>query len=250
MIQPSVRSVMRLPWWLRLVGYMCVIPAGVLCARLVWEQTYLTWRLGPQMVGFSLAHGQGALLLFSPALLILWILLVVVALVWTLATRRRIARATWFDLGLAALVGAILAIPYGAWQRLFVDRLVAGPYAGEFMTDAAATGDLSMVQALLAHGAPVNVTNRAGQTGLHAAAVGNRVEVLALLVSKKATLDALDRYGDSPLEAAASAGSGEAAKFLEAQGAHQIRGTDAQRQKATEDIVREDIEQMNQPREP
>src|SRR5262245_32990809 len=184
MIQPDVGSVMRLPWWLRVSGYLCVISAGFLCGRLVWEQTYLTWRLGPQMVGFSLAHGGGALLLFSPALLILWFLLVVVTVVWALATKRRIARSTWFDLGLATLVGAILIVPYGAWQRLFVDRLVAGPYAGEFMTYAAATGDLRMVQALLAHGASVDVTNRAGQTGLHAAAVANQVGALALLVSK------------------------------------------------------------------
>jgi hypothetical protein len=245
---PQASSSMRLPWWLRVAGYACVILAGILCGRLVWEQTYLTWRFGPQMVGFSLAHGGAALLLLSPVLLVLWILVIVAAVVRALVTKRLIACSTWFDLAVSVLVIAILAVPYGAWQRLFVNRLVRGPYVGEFMTYAAATGDLSMVRALLAHGAPVDVANRSGKTGLHAAALGNRVDVLKFLVSKKATLDALDRYGDSPLEVAVSDGSMEAVRFLESQGAHQIRGTDAQRQKATKDIVREDMMRMDRSR--
>jgi hypothetical protein len=72
------------------------------------------------------------------------------------------------------------------------------------------------------------------------------VDVLEFLIAKGASLDALNRYGDSPLEEASE--SPEAARFLESHGAHRIRGTEAQRQKAVEEIVREDIARMDRRR--
>src|SRR5262245_54639748 len=246
-MQPTL-SVVRFPWWLRLAGAAALTASGILAARVVWEQTFLTWHSGPQMVGFSLAHGGGAVLFLAPLFLLLWIAIIGVALLTGLILRRRIAVAMWFDLASALMVGAVLLVPYGMWQWLFVDRLVSGPYVGEFMTYAAATGDLRTVKALLAHGASVEVTDRSGKTGLHAAAVGNRLEVLEFLISKGARIDAINRYGDSPLEEAS--GSPEAARFLESRGAHRIRGTEAQRQRAVEEIVREDIEREDQRRQP
>src|SRR5881396_1764582 len=156
-MQSADAAVTRLPSWLRLMGGATLIANAVLAGRLVWEQTYLTWYSGPQMVGFSLAHGYGAVLLLSPVFLLLWIAITSVTIVRGVVLRRRLALATWIDIGGALMVVAVLLVPYGTWQWLFVDRLLTGPHVGEFMTYAAATGDLRTVKALLSRGVDVDV---------------------------------------------------------------------------------------------
>jgi ankyrin repeat protein len=69
--------------------------------------------------------------------------------------------------------------------------------------------------------------------------------MLRYLASMGANLNALDRHGDSPLELAASRGNEEAVKFLTERGAKRIQGDESQRYKASEEKVREDIEETN-----
>jgi hypothetical protein len=57
-------------------------------------------------------------------------------------------------------------------------------------------------------------------------------------------INALDRYGDSAPELAASRGHEEAAKFLIENGASRIRGDAVQREKAIRDQLQEDIESL------
>lgn len=52
---------------------------------------------------------------------------------------------------------------------------------------------------------------------------------------------AVNRYGDSPLADAESSGQGEAAALLRARGAQLIRGTDEQRERASHEIVGEQL---------
>jgi hypothetical protein len=49
-------------WW-----WSAFIAAAPLYFRLLWEQTYLTWQKGPQMIGFSLAHQHPEVLLVGLA---------------------------------------------------------------------------------------------------------------------------------------------------------------------------------------
>ena len=235
----------QLPVWLWVWGVLVICGSAVLAARLVWEETVWTWRGGPQMLGFSLAHGGGALLFLFPVLLGSWLAIVAVLIVRSLVKRRAIKRQVWAILALATSVIAVLTLPYGFWQRLFVSRLVSSSSRGEFLSYAAATGDLGTVKALISHGISVDAANREGKTGLHAAAATGRIMVLQYLATRGANLDALDRFGDSPLEIAISEGQTQAAQFLKDRGAKEIRGDDAQRQKAIHDIVREDIERMH-----
>jgi hypothetical protein len=45
-----------LPKWFRNV-WLFLAPLGFLFSvRIIWEKTFLTWREGPQMIGFSLMH--------------------------------------------------------------------------------------------------------------------------------------------------------------------------------------------------
>jgi hypothetical protein len=66
---PAVRA----RWWLLALGAVPLIGTALLAGRLLWEQTVWTWERGPQMVGFSLAHGSGAVLLMAPFLLAFWV---------------------------------------------------------------------------------------------------------------------------------------------------------------------------------
>src|SRR5262245_11485814 len=88
--QPSHAQVARLPRWLLICGWLGVPGTLALAARLVWEQTLLTWDYGPQMVGFSLAHGYGGLLLVFPLLLFPWVFTAVGVLGFRFIRLRRI----------------------------------------------------------------------------------------------------------------------------------------------------------------
>src|SRR5438876_5175713 len=74
----------RVRWWLLALGVIPLIGTALLAGRLIWEQTVWTWERGPQMVGFSLAHGSSAVLLLAAFLLAF---LPPIVLPATLATR-------------------------------------------------------------------------------------------------------------------------------------------------------------------
>ena len=60
---------------------------------------------------------------------------------------------------------------------------------------AVATGDVDLVRALIAQGADVNTTNQAGQTPLMLATALRRSEVVRVLLTNRADVDALDDLG-------------------------------------------------------
>jgi len=238
----------RFPRWLLGIGLLAMPGSAALAARLIWEQTVWSWERGPQMVGFSLMHGAlgwfTAPMLFSPPILALWLVVTVAYVLWRLAKKRPLSRISLLAIGLSvALIGTLL-LPYGFWQRLFVGRLAGGLHAAEFVSYAAAVGDLGTVTAFLAHGTPIDVRNHSGQTALHAAAVEGQTAVIKHLVASGADVNAIDRYGDSPLEVATSQKHAEAAKYLADHGATLVRGSDEQRQKASCEIVEESMARM------
>lgn len=160
--------------------YLAVVPPALLCARLVWENTALSWEHGPQMVGWSLIHTVGIVLL--PA--------VVLSLVWALSTVvTPLFSGEW---RLANLVGALsivtmvalAGIPYGFWVKVFASRIAAGPHAVEFLVHMSALGELSAVKALLDHGVPINESNRQGLRAVEAAENARQAEVRALLEAR------------------------------------------------------------------
>jgi hypothetical protein len=176
----------RAPYGVLFLGFVAILLSAALAGRLVWEQTVWTWTSGPQMVGFSLFHGNGAPLLLAPILLFVWLLFVVILTLRSLIKGRRIHKMMWVELIVAGAIIWLLLLPYGFWQRLFANRLAQGPYAGEFFTHAAATGDLKTVDAFLSHGVPVDIIDRYGKTGLQAATSQGQSKVVELLLSKGA----------------------------------------------------------------
>lgn len=96
----------------------------------------------------------------------------------------------------------------------------------------------------LEHGVPLEATNYEGSTAAFAAVAGGSVRVIELLASKKANLNAINLYGDSPLEAATENHHDAPVVFLKSQGAIQIRVTPEQRQAASKAIVAKAIERQ------
>jgi hypothetical protein len=111
---------------------------------------------------------------------------------------------------------------------------------------AAYRGDLGTVRGFILHGVPVGAIDHGDwRTALHGAAVKGDTQILRYLTSKGANINAVDRFGDSPLELAVSRGNHAAAEFLIERGAKKIRGEDAHRQKAIHDKVEDDIKALD-----
>jgi len=239
----------RVRWWLLALGVIPLLGTALLAGRLLWEQTVWTWERGPQMVGYSLAHGSGAVLLLAPFLLVLWTAIALVVIVRNLVKRRRTDTPTWTAFALAVLLFGILVVPSGVWQRLFIGRMASSPRAGDLLVYAAYSRDFGTVRAMLSHGVSITATDRSNRrTALHAAAIAGDLRTVEFLVSSGAAVNALDRSGDSPAELAASRGHQECVTFLQEHGGERIRGDDAQHRKAIDDTVRDDIEEINRSR--
>src|SRR5271168_5342948 len=103
----------RVRWWLLALGVIPLIGTALLTGRLIWEQTVWTWERGPQMVGFSLAHGSYAVLLLAPFLLVLWGSVALVLIVVNLCKKRRIDKLTLIAFGLALLLFSVDFLPSG-----------------------------------------------------------------------------------------------------------------------------------------
>ncbi len=234
----------KMPITLLVLSVLTIVANATLAARLVWEQTALTWREGPQMVGFALVHGAWFPLLYSPVLIVVTGIWGMVELARAIRAKLRPNRGVIASLAACAIIGAVTLAPYGFWQRVFVQRLTEGPYVGEFVTEAAALGDRRTVEVFLAHGAPIDVTGRYG-TALHAAAVGNQPDMIEYLLARGASLNSINPLGDSPLENALSSNSQEAAQRLQAHGAQRIRGTKAHRDSVIAAQVDSDIVKMD-----
>jgi hypothetical protein len=242
----SKNTIARLPLVLRLAAPFVLIGSAIFAARIVREQTVWTWQRGPQMVGFSLAHGAGAILFLTPLLLLIWLVVAPGFTIRDKIKKKRFGPARFALLGLAILLLILPSLPDGFWQRLLVSRMAKSPRAGDLFFYAANRGDLGTVRGLVQHGVPVKAVDRAQfRTAAHGAARGGQTEVLRYLASSGADLNALDRAGDSPLELAVSANQQEAAAFLAGCGAKKIAGTPAQRDKAIHDQVSDDVEELN-----
>lgn len=227
------------------LGVLPILLTAVLLVRILWEETFLTWRSGPQMIGFSLAHGSFALLLAAPLLLAVWTCAAVIVFVVYFVKKRRPSNASWLIFTIALCLLAILSVPTNFWQWLLPSPFARSPYSGELLNYAAAQGQLRTAQRLVDHGVPISSLDHEGDTPLHSAAKDGSVDLLKFLVSKGADVNALDLYGDSPLEIALARGHTEAATFLKGKGAVRVTGTSEQRRAASSLIVRRAIERRN-----
>ncbi len=226
-------------------GIVAIFFAALLDGRFIWEETFLTYDQGPQMIGFSLIHGYYAPLILAPVLVILWFLVAVITAIVLVIRKRPVTRTLWMCLAISLLLFGVLSIPPVFWQWLFVGTFARSPHAADLMTYASAEGDLRTVQAYVSHGVPIESKDYQGSTAAFMAAAGGHTTLLEWLAARGANLNALNAYGDSPLQAAVQNKRLEAAALLKSRGAVQQKGTEEQREAATKAIVDRDIERMN-----
>ncbi len=187
---------LRVRRWLLFIGVLPVLGTALLAGRLIWEQTVWTWRRGPQMVGFSLAHGAGAILLFAPIILVLWTAIALVMIIIDLVKRRKLDTTTFTGFAVALLLFGLLSVPAGIWQRLFIRQMVSSPRVGDLLVYAAYNSDVRTVRAMLSHSVSVSATDHSEwRTALHAAAIAGDLRTIHLLVSTGADVNALERWG-------------------------------------------------------
>lgn len=232
--------------WLLIPGIVVIAGTAALAARLTWEMTLLTWRYGPQMVGFSLAHGYGAVLLFFPFVLLIWIVTFLIICAVRKGRKRKIGRFAWIVLACAVLFLGELSLPQGFWDRIFVAKLASSPKSAEFLVSAAGKGELAVVKALLKHGVSIQSMNYEGSTALHYAACAGQPDVVRYLIHAGANVNAVNLYGDSPLVCARGKGESAIVQMLEVAGGRDIRGSDEQRERASKEIVDRDIKEQEE----
>ena len=133
------------------------------------------------MLGFSLAHGGGALLFLAPFLLCLWLLVALITMAVCLWRKRSLSRWYWLTLASAVVTLGVLSIPPAFWQWAFIGTFAKSPHAGDLMVYAAAEGDVRTVLGYLEHGVPVAATKYEGSTAAFTAAVGGSLPVIKML---------------------------------------------------------------------
>jgi len=131
----------------------------LLAARLIYEQTYLTWSEGPQMVGYALAHAFSGLLMLGLLCMMICLIAFISGLVFVAWKRSKITVLDWVLLGLLATFTFWIFVPYGTWQALTIRLLGVGRRPGAQLSYAAATGDYRLTRFLIARGVPFNGSN-------------------------------------------------------------------------------------------
>ncbi len=236
--QPAAAK--TLPLIMLAVGFVFMLGSVALAGRLIWEMTALTWQYGPQMIGFSLAHGPGALLFLFPFALFVWLLASACTVILWKAKRKVVRNRSWIALGSAVLALGLLLLPQGFWNMIFVGKMAASPRAPELLVYAAGEGQDRVVRGLLQRGVPINARDREGNTPFTLP-----LELVAYLIGKGADVNAVNLYGDSPLERASANHRMDVVQVLSAHGGKDLKGDAEQRDRASKEIVHRDIEEMN-----
>lgn len=233
----------KFPRSLKMAGFPIVGFSWLFAARLVWEQTVWSWERGRQMVGFSLAHsGWGVMLVLIFFSGFLW---AAIALVMAVRARSFGDKSVSALLVSFLLAWAAVEIPYGFWQRLFIEKFSAA-HSIDFFTHAASSGDIRTVVAFLDKGIDINSQDEYG-TALHGAAAQGDTEMVVFLIAHGADVNALNAYGDSPMASAirASEHASEISELLSKHGGKIIRGSEDQRDRIINEQVKKDIEKLD-----
>jgi Ankyrin repeats (many copies) len=168
-------------------GAPAILFTAILAGRMVWEETFLTIQQGPQMIGFSLAHGAGAILFLAPVVLLLWLVVALVIMAGCLWRKKSLSKSYWLTLTSAILMLGVLSIPPVFWQWVLIGSFAESPHATDLMVYGAAEGNVRTVRGYLDHGVPITATNYEGSTAAFAAAAGGSVSMIEMLAPKAPT---------------------------------------------------------------
>jgi hypothetical protein len=116
--------------------------------------------------------------------------------------------------------GALLSVPYEAWEELMVRIAGPGSHGNDFLIQAAAQDKRRFVTLLLSKGYDINYENQGGTTPLSGTSVGGHEKMIRFLISRGADVNRKDRLsGETPLTGAAEMGQLGSVKVLLENGA-------------------------------
>jgi hypothetical protein len=209
-----------LPAWALRGGWLFLAGQTIFTSRIVYESTVLTCVEGPQMVGFSMAHGGHSFFLLGLLFLPFGALFFLVALVFGAVKRLRFSLGEWVLMAALLVSFSFLFVPYRAWKQLDMTVCSSGPLGDAFLLEAAHLGNLGQVTRLVAEGHSLNRDSGSDDTPLSSAIKGRRADVVAFLLSKGANVNAHNSLsGETPLMKAAYSGDTQMLELLIAQGA-------------------------------
>jgi hypothetical protein len=202
-----------------ITGYLLFCAATILVARILYEETILTWLSGPQAVGFAMAHGALAPVFIAGSIalpgILLWLAVSLVLLIW-----KKFRLLDWIPAILSILLVALLSVPYEAWEELMVRIAGPGSHGNDFLIQAAAQDKRRFVTLLLSKGYDINYENQGGTTPLSGTSVGGHEKMIRFLISRGADVNRKDRLsGETPLTGAAEMGQLGSVKVLLENGA-------------------------------
>lgn len=181
-------DISRVPRWLAFLGWIALPGTVLLAIDLAYESTFLTWSQGEQMIGFSVSHLLGPLVVLAFLSAIVGHMFLLAMCVLILSGRLQLPQMSNTHRALVVILLisiCILYIPYHVWKRVTIAVAGPGPHAGQFLVYAAHDGDRSTVELLLNHGVSVDTLN-GDSTALNGACAGRQIEIARFLLSKGA----------------------------------------------------------------
>jgi hypothetical protein len=180
-------ELLPMPRWLTVLGWIAFPGTLFAALDLVFEQTFLTWSQGDQMVGFSIFHLLGPLPFFSLIASHVFLVGVCLSVAWQHFRQKQLANVPFGLIFVLLLCVLAVYVPYGTWKRAMIALKGPGPQAAQLLVYAAHDGDRLTLEMLLSRGVAVDVRN--GQsTALDGACAGHQIEIARLLLSKGAKI--------------------------------------------------------------
>jgi hypothetical protein len=168
-------------------GLVLVSATAVLTARVVYEQTLVTWMRGEPWVGVAESHSIVDLIgMLCVLLAAVWALLVVILAAFN---QLRFSAAEWTLMAVLVVCCGLWTVPSDSWQLLMARSHDTGQAPKKWVVSAAAKGDILLLGYLLTHGVDVNTRAQYGESPLGAAAAGGQMEAARMLIARGARLD-------------------------------------------------------------
>jgi hypothetical protein len=188
--------------WLTDLGVVLITAASLFTARIVCEQTLLTWTGAVQMTGFPVP--QFALDWIGLACVLLGLLWAIVTITLSILGRSRISLTDKWLVALILLCCGLWLVPAEPWKLLVLRVHGTQHVPRRWLVDAAASGEVRLLDYLLAAGANPDIQASNGQSALGAAAAAGQTATARLLIARGAHVDSRTRLTfDTPLTEAA-----------------------------------------------
>jgi hypothetical protein len=201
------------------VGLVLVSATTVFTARVVCEETLVSWVRGARWEGFSPSHSIVDFIgLLCALLTLIWVLLLVIL---ASVDKWRLSASELTQVAVLVVCCGLRAVSYEDWRLLMVRLHSAGHVPRGWVVSAAASGEIRLLDYLLAHGADVNTRAQHGESLLGAAAAAGQVEVARMLIALGARLNSrMDMTFETPLTEAAQMNHTDMVKLLLDHGAN------------------------------